>query len=332
VSAAGSGADRAATDRSTVRRPDLLAALLAMRGGARACETADDWLPVWRAAQAEHADADPFDAAVLAASRADRVAWAFFCGYQGAIRAVFGTPPGVPGAFCANEAGRRITEIDTALRRDGDALRLDGRKAWALTPAPDTALFVLARAAGGPPSGPGSLAVVRVPLAAAGVEREAGSPQVVVPELPHAALRFRATPVAAAELLPGDGYADHARPFRLVEDLFVTGCVLAQLLCEARTGNWPAAWRERALIAIAQLADCARRDPRDVLTIVRAGGALSFAADAVRESEALWAASRADARARWLRDAPLLALGDAARRQRARTAWATLGHAPEPSG
>jgi len=318
--------------RPVTDHADLPATLLAMRDGAAVCATADDWLPAWRAAQAGHADAHPFEAAVLAASRADRVAWAFFCGYQGAIRTVFGTAPGAPGAFCANEAGRRITEIGTALRRDGDTLRLDGSKSWALAPSPDTTLFVLARAADGPPSGPGSLAVVRVPLAAAGVEREGASPQAVVPELPHAALRFRATPVATADVISGDGYADHAKPFRLVEDLFVTGCVLAYLLAEARAADWPTGWRERALAAIAQLADCARRDPRRPETIVLAAGALAFAGDAVRESDPLWASGRVAARARWLRDAPLLALGEAARRQRVQTAWAALGRTRAPSG
>jgi hypothetical protein len=308
--------------------PDLPAALLAPRGPFPVCDTVADWLPVWRAEQAAQADAHPFDAAVLAASRADRVAWAFFCGYQGALRAVFGAPAGRPAAFCANEAGRRITEIGTALRRDDGALRLDGRKSWALTPSDDTTLYVLARAADGPPSGPGSLAVVRVPLAADGLEREAGSPQQVVPELPHAALRLHAVPVAPADVLPGDGYADHAKPFGLVESVFIHGCVLAGLLAEARADAWPSEWCERALAAVALLGDCARRDARRPDTVVLATGALSLADDVLRESEAFRVSARAAARERWLRDAPLLALGQGARRQRSRTAWAAFVPGP----
>lgn len=307
---------------------ELCAALLGARDPVPACDTAADWLPVWRAAQAAHADASPFEAAVLAAARADRVAWAFFCGYQGALQAAFGVPAGRPAAFCANEAGRRISEIGTALRRDPDALRLDGRKSWALTPSDDTTLYVLARAADGPASGPGSLAVVRVPLSTEGLAREAGSPQRVVPELPHAALRLQAVPVAAGDVLPGDGYADHAKPFGLLESVFIHGCVLASLLAEARADAWPAAWCERALAAIALLGDCARRDARRPETVVVASGALALADAVAGEADALRSPTRAAARERWQRDAPLLALGQGARAQRARSAWAALGAGP----
>ncbi|MEI7447302.1 MAG: hypothetical protein WCK28_20615, partial [Burkholderiales bacterium] len=285
-------------------------------------------LSVWRAAQAEFADASPFDAAVLAAVRADRVAWAFFCGYQGALRAAFGAPAGRSAAFCANESGRKVTEVETALRRDGSSLRLDGRKSWALTPSDDTTLFVLARAAEGPASGPGSLAVVRVPLAAEGLVREAGSPQRVVPELPHAALRLEGVPVADADVLPGDGYADHAKPFGLVEGVFIHGCVLASLLGEARADAWPVDWIERALAAIALLGDCARRDPRRPGTVLVATGALALADGVLGEVEALRSPSRAVGRERWSRDAPLLGLGQANRRQRAKTAWGAFGGPP----
>ncbi|MFM1988671.1 MAG: hypothetical protein RJA99_1628 [Pseudomonadota bacterium] len=310
-------------------RRDLPAALLGPGEAAPACEAADDWLRAWRAAQSDAADAHPFDAAVLAATRADRVAWAFFCGYQGALQAAFGAAPGAPAAFCANESGRRITEIGTALRRDGEVLRLDGHKSWALVPSTDTVLLVLARAVDGPASGPGSLAVVRVPLAAPGVVRETGSPQRVVPELPHAALRLEAVPVAAADVLRGDGYADHAKPFGLVENLFIHACVLASLLVEARAADWPLAWCERAVAAIALLGDCARRDARSAGTAVLAAGALAFADAVVDEVGALWTPTRSAARGRWLRDAALLALGQAARRQRTRTAWTAFGRAPD---
>jgi acyl-CoA dehydrogenase len=311
-------------------RTDPVAALLAPADPAPRCDTAADWLPVWHAAQAAHADADPFDAAVLAASLADRVAWAFFCGYQGALQAVFGAAAGRPAAFCANESGRRITEVETALRRDGDALRLDGRKSWALTPSEDTTLLARARAADGPASGPGSLAVVRVPLSAAGVARETGSPQRVVPELPHAALRLEGVPVSAAEVLPGDGYADHAKPFGLVESVFIHGCVLAALLAEARADAWHTDWCERALAAIASLGEGARRDVRAPSTVVLATGALALADAVLREVDAHRSPARGAERERWQRDAPLLSLGRAARAQRVRTAWAALDAGPSP--
>jgi acyl-CoA dehydrogenase len=298
---------------------DLVALLLARPETRPVHGTAADWLPAWRGMQSEHGASGPFAATVAAALRADRLAWAFFSGYQGAIQATLGAQPGSAGAFCVNETGRKITEIASTLAPDGDALLLHGSKSWALAGVDH--LHVLARRADGPASGAGSLVVVRVPAEAPGVEWLSSQPQGMVPELPHSALRFDAVRVSAADVLPGDGYADYAKPFRTREDVFVTGSVLAYLLAEAEVGAWTAHWRERAIAAIALLDGCSLLAADAPDAIIAVAGALSLAGDVIGAAEQLWTPQQQEARERWLRDRTLLAIGNEARRQRSVQAW-----------
>jgi hypothetical protein len=297
---------------------------------AGACEGAADWAATWHAFEtAPDAPHGALDRALLASARADRLAWAFLCAYQAAIRDAFApaAPRGAPGSFAANEAGRRMTEIITRLVREGDALRLEGSKSWVLRAADPFSIHVLARAADGPASGPGSLAVVTVCSAAPGVSLHEGRLQSVVPELPHATARFDGVAIEPGDVLVGDGYADHARPFRLAEDLCLAACALAWLLGEAGRYRWPDDWRQRAVAAAVLLRDAYARRSADAAIEVMAAGALSLASAVVDAVDAAadgsgWPES---SRARWRRDRVLLSSAGGIRAERARSAWRWLG-------
>jgi hypothetical protein len=300
---------------------------LLRRAEASSCTTIEQWLPLWHRTTADCRDEGPFGAAVAAAVQADRVAWAFFCGYQGALQAAFSDALAVGSqrvaCLCANEAGRKLNDITTRLEVTEGAFRLSGSKSWLLACGDDLTLFVLARAAGGPPSGPGSLAIVEVQSSAAGVVVGAPRERAMVPELPHATVEFHDVRIEADRVLPGDGYAHYARPFRLREDVFVTGCTLACLLSHGHRAAWPTTWRQRCVAAIAALEQCASMPPDDTGTVVRVAGTLAWAGDLIAEVDGLWSGGEAEA-ARWQRDKVLLELGHDARRQRILNAWAAL--------
>ncbi|MFN9775926.1 MAG: hypothetical protein ACK54X_25345 [Burkholderiales bacterium] len=297
---------------------------------AGACDTAVDWVATWRAIEtAPDAPHGALDRALLASARAERLAWAFLCAYQAAIRDAFApaAPRGALGSFAANEAGRRMTEIATRLVLEGRALRLEGAKSWVLRAADPFSIHVLARAADGPASGPGSLVVVTVRSDAPGVSLHEGRPQSVVPELPHAAARFDGVAIEPGAVLAGDGYADHARPFRLAEDLCLAACALAWLLGEAGRHHWPDDWRQRAVAAVVMLRDAYARRSTDAAIEVLAAGALSLASsvvDAVDDASdgGSWPEA---SRARWRRDRVLLSGAGGVRPERARSAWKRLG-------
>lgn len=307
-------------------RPDL-AGILLEAGAVRPCETLHDWLSRWGATQREHAGAGPFAAAVSAALAADRMAWAFFSGYQGALQALFadGRVTDRPASFCANESGRRITGIETRLVGHGDGMRLHGAKSWLIAGLPEMTLYVLARAADGPSSGPGSLRAVVVDGSAPGVAFEPPRPQTVIPELPHCGVVFDDVMVSACRVLAGDGYADFAKPFRFAEDVFITACTLAALLGQGQTLGFPASWRERCLAAIVLLGECARRPFGEPGTELLAAGALAFADEAQAQGQSLLEGRDPVAAARWTRDASLRTLGRDARRSRLEKARTAVG-------
>lgn len=289
------------------------------------CDMLPQWLPLWRAASRTYSRHGAYVAAIAAALHADRMAWAFFGGNQGAVHAAFPgcLTDGEPriASFCANETGRKITAIDTSLHMADGVLRLQGRKSWVLADVDDLDLYFLARAA----SGPGSLAVVRVPRTATGVQIGAPRPQSAVPELSHCEVGFTGVPIVNGQLIEGDGYADHARPFRLREDIFVTGCTLAYLLAQGHGAGWPTRWRQRCIAVIVTLGQCASLPASDPPTELLTAGALSLAGEVIEQADQLWSQSESAASARWRRDKPILGLGKEARRQRAVSAWARMG-------
>jgi hypothetical protein len=310
----------------------LLDLLLAAGDKGPECPDFAGWLPVWTGMQERHADCSPFVAGVAAALLADRLAWAFFSGYQAAIRSAF---PGAlsaatVAAFCVQEPGRRISEITTSLDEDAGGLLLRGHKGWLLADPLDFVLFVLARRAGRD-KGPGSLAVASLPFQSDGIRRGAVQPQAMVPELAHAEVCFDAVSLSASQVLPGDGYADYAKPFRVREDICVTGCALACLFAEGRAGEWPAPWAQRCVAAIAGLESCSRLEPDDARTHIVTAGTLSFAGAVIRESEQHRRDDQVAARERWQRDCSILDLGKEARHQRAIKSWLGMGRAPKES-
>ena len=305
----------------------LLATLLAVVGERTPCPEFAQWLSVWRTMQAASANRDPFVASLIAALKADRLAWAFFSGYQGALQSAFpdSVEGGRVGALCVHEAGRKMTEVTTSVELCDRIPRLHGQKSWALTSIEDLTLLVLARRSDGPQKGPGSLVMVRLPSSALGVSRGILRPQAVVPELAHSEVRFDAVRLTPEQLVSGDGYAEHAKPFRVLEDIFVTGSTLAYLFAEAQSGGWPTTWCQRCIAAIAMLHACAALDPRDPRVHILVAGSLSFAGDVIRESENHWQAAQAIPHSRWQRDRPILSLGKEARRLRAIGSWARTG-------
>jgi acyl-CoA dehydrogenase len=302
----------------------LLATLLNFVGERTPCPELAQWLPIWRTVQAASANRDPFVASLIAALTADRLAWAFFSGYQGALQSAFpdSIEDGRVGALCVHEAGRKMTEVTTSVEFRDRILHLHGKKSWALTSIEDLTLLVLARRSDGPQKGPGSLVMVRLPSSAVGVALGHSRPQAVVPELAHSEVCFEAVRLMPEQLVLGDGYAEHAKPFRVLEDIFVTGSTLAYLFAEAQSGDWPTTWRQRCIAAIAMLHACADLDPRDTRAHILVAGSQSFAGDVIRESENHWQAAQAIAHNRWQRDRPILSLGKEARRQRAIGSWA----------
>jgi alkylation response protein AidB-like acyl-CoA dehydrogenase len=289
------------------------------------CETVAQWWPGWLANAA--ANATPMARAIAGGFAADRVAWAFASGYQAALRGLL--PDLVDDAMAAicvtEETGNRPRDIATTITHGADgSIAISGAKRWTTLGPASTLLLVVGREAGEGTDDKPRLRVARVPTDAPGVSVSYMPETRFVPEVPHARVQLAGVRLPAAALLPGDGYVTCVKPFRTLEDTYVTVAVLAYLLREARARSWPADLRERIVAALTALSAVAEDDADSPLTHVALEGALRFAHQLYADAAPLWSAAADAAATRWQRDAALFAVAGTVRALRATRAWERL--------
>ncbi len=280
-----------------------------------------EWWPRWRSGAA--LAATPAEQALLGGFDADRVGWAFACGYQAALRALLPELPAeAVAAFCVTEeAGNRPRDIHTriTLQADGSML-ISGAKRWT-TLGPDSSVLLIVGTL--PPAEAGAraqLKVARVPVGTPGLQLLPMPETRFVPEVPHARVQLD-----AQSLLPGDGYDHYVKPFRTLEDAHVTLAVLAYLLRESRQRGWPSAFAERLCATLVVLSDVAAAPADAPVSHLVLAGALAQAHALYTEAGTLWATAGDDPAAqRWQRDAALFGVAGSARSQRTARAWERL--------
>jgi acyl-CoA dehydrogenase len=247
----------------------------------------------------------PFDRAVLAGFRANRLAGAFAGGYQGALRALV---PGcladdVIASFCVTEpGGNSPAAIETRLTpRAAGGFTLDGHKRWS-TMAPVAGVLLVAGHDGVDAAGRKRFKLARIEAAAPGVTMRRMPPTSFVPEVPHAELHLKDVEVAAADVLPGDGYTAYVKRFRTVEDIHVHGGVLGYFLSAARRFAFPQTVVERTVSAIVAMRVLAELDGDAPETHIALAGALARDGSLLDHSDAHWDAAEAGERECWRRD------------------------------
>ncbi len=289
-------------------------------------DSVDQWWPGWAALAAQ--PSSPMALAMRGGFAADRVGWAFAAGYQSALRTLV---PSLPvqalAAFCVTEeGGNRPRDIRTLITPGaGGGLLVSGSKRWTTLGPQGTLLLVTGRLAGAARDERPAFKVAAVRADQPGVTIVPMPETAFVPEVPHARIQLQDVAIDAASLLPGDGYAACVKPFRALEDTFVTAAVLANLLREARQRAWPAELRERLSATLATLAALSESPLEAPAASIALAGALHWAAQLYREAGTLWAQTPDDPAAqRWQRDAPLFNVAAKARQLRAQRAWEQL--------
>ena len=211
---------------------------------------------------------DHFAHGLLGGFVADRPAWAMVAGHQAAVRRLAWErggldllPDGGIVAFCASEeGGAHPRAVRSSLTKMPDGgFRLDGRKRWATLAPSAAALLVIASV--GRDGDRNRLRALCVPSDRPGIEispMELGDRAPTNPEVRHAVVDLTEVPVAAGEVMDGDGYADAIKPFRTIEDLYIGAATTAYNLALARRFGWPEAAVE------------------DLLLLLVAAGALAF--------------------------------------------------------
>lgn len=264
----------------------------------------------------------PVDRALLGGHLADRLGYAFAAGYGAALARLV---PDVaePACLCVTEeGGAHPRAVHTRLEPRGDGFVLTGRKQWATLA--DAGQVLLVAASTGFEGDHNRLVVVRVRQGAPGLVLTAMGQTPFAPEIGHFHVRFDGVAVAAADVLPGDGYLRYVKPFRTVEDIHVSAAAVAYLLAVGMRSGW-AQEPVEGLVAVALgLRALAGEDPDEPATHVALGGVLGQMDAVVGELGGAWALADAGERHRWERDAPLLRVAGGARKARRLAAWGRL--------
>ncbi len=239
--------------------------------------------------------------ALLGGLGSDRPGWAFAWGYSAALRARVPELQGV--AALAVSEGRNTRPSTVRCART--AGRLQGDKSYVfLGPLADT-LLVLAKT--GEAAGRAVLRIFPVASDGPGVLHGAPKNTPFVPEVPHGPVRLD---LPCPPPLPGDGWSDFARPFRLYEDLYVTLAMLGYGVRLCRVHGLPAHTVERLLPSVTALMGLAPalEDPLTPRALVPALAQAQSALEALP-----WAQLPVEDARRWQRDRVLFAMGKLSR-------------------
>jgi hypothetical protein len=278
----------------------------------------------------------PLDRALWAGFEADRLGFAFVGGYRAALDALISFAAGATGAatplpalalrlsLAATESGgAHPRAIALSLTSHGDRLLLDGEKTFATLASIADELLVVA-SEGSSQNGKNSLRVVRVRTDAPGLTITDRAPTPFAPEIPHARLHFAGVAVAAADLLPGDGYSIYLKPFRTIEDVHVLAATLGYLLKVARAYEFRRSVVEDAFALAVGLRSAHLAGPLAPETHIALAGLFHQARQLISEHDGEWEKTDFDTRDRWRRDLGLLAVAEGARGQRTEAAWKAL--------
>ncbi|MCY3968700.1 MAG: acyl-CoA dehydrogenase family protein [Acidobacteria bacterium] len=283
---------------------------------------------------AESAGQAHFGHGLLGGFLADRPAWAMVAGHQGAVRRLAWEcgglhlmPEGGIVAFCASEEGGahpRAVHSSLVATSDGD-FRLNGQKRWATLAPSATALLLIASV--GREDGRNLLRALCVPSDRPGIGISAmdlGKRVTANPEVRHAVIDLNEVPVAPAELLGGDGYADAIKPFRTIEDLYIGAAMTAYNLALARRWGWPEEAVEDLLLLLAT-AEALAFGPLDEPAAHLGVSALGRATARVRDAHAgYWDLVDGEAAAAWRRATSGGGVAARAKELRRQAAWRRL--------
>lgn len=277
---------------------------------------------------------DHFAHGLLGGFVADRPAWAMVAGHQAAVRRLAWerggkdlVPDGGIVAFCASEeGGAHPRAVRSSLRKMPDGgFRLDGRKRWATLAPSAAALLVIASV--GRDGDRNRLRALCVPSDRRGIgiaAMDLGERKSTNPEVRHAVVDLSSVPVAAGEVMDGDGYTDAIKPFRTIEDLYIGAATTAYNLALARRSGWPEAAIEDLLLLLVA-AGALAFGPLDEPAAHLGVAALSRATARIRaDHEEHWALVDGAAAAAWRRAAAGGGVAARAKELRRQGAWARL--------
>ena len=276
----------------------------------------------WKSRRLLHRPARPVSTlkeAFLAGCQSDRMAWAFCSGYQWAIRSLVPELLESPDvlALCITETGGgHPRKIQSSLEPDREGHRLSGEKTF-ITCGTEADRLLIAARTGEQDDGRPALKMLICPTGAEGIAITTMPPLSMVPELPHATITMNQVVIPAIDVLPGDGYSQYIRPFRMHEDLHVQAGLAGLIARKGYELSQPDILEQSlACFYLLQGIKLTGAEPGDVLAL---GAMEPFFRELVIRTISL--IPEPEEQARWQRDVQILEVAGKARsvrRQKAR--------------
>ncbi|SFI32004.1 Acyl-CoA dehydrogenase [Collimonas sp. OK307] len=292
---------------------------------APAVETAEQWVLHWPAHVNDWASTVML--AIAGGFKADRLAWAFASGYQGAIRAIVRQAEAHEiFAFCATETVSNPLIVNTKWRySESGKVIVNGIKSWAPMGHVCTSYLVACAELGAPEQTRPPQRVVRLASSTPGLKADPLPSGGIIPELGRARVQLLDASTDASNMLEGDGWSTFIKPFKRVEALHVAAAVLAHLLREGRSRKWPSSYMQRVLTSLAVLCDLSRDWSAAPMTNVVLADAIDNAHMLAIEAQVHWTRGELDeSAARWERDRGMLSISAAVQERSAARAWEHL--------
>lgn len=262
----------------------------------------------------------PASLALYAGLKADRLAFAFAAGYQAALRHQFPDLGRQVGAFCVTEPqGAHPRQIQSELSHESGEWRLKGQKSFVSMADLAEQVFILAKR--GESHGRPDLVMVQLPVSSTVLSLSKSL--AYVPELAHGALTFDVV-IEKASILPGDGYSDYSKAFRVLEDTYVSISVLGFLLSQGIKRAWPAELISDLLACIQLLSSITPLPVGIANTHLLLASALRQAVDLYKQADEQFTQCDDELALFWKRDKPLMGFAAKARALRFKSASAAL--------
>lgn len=262
----------------------------------------------WR--RGASAEERPIDAAIRGGLLADRLGYAFAAGYRSALAALLPDGEGV-ASLCITEAeGGHPRAIRTRVELGERSLLLNGEKLWSTLAESGDYLAVVAST--GWVGDQNRLALLRVPVGSPGLRLERLAELPFAPEIGHYRVEMVDVQVPLEMVFLGEAYPRYVKPFRTVEDIFVSATTLSMLLGQGRA--WPEPFRLRLLSLLLVFRQFSALPPEDPGLHVALAGAQAQLQDCLAAAD--WSVLPEEVAARWHRDAPLLGVAGKARKLR----------------
>lgn len=189
---------------------------------------------------------DTLQWAYTAGQQASDLSSVFAGAYRAALQALIPQlPSGKWVAMCVSEAGgNHPRNIQTRLEQG----QLWGEKTYISMAEMAAELLVLCLT--GEQNGRPVLKLVWVPASSAGVSIERLPALGLLQHIPHGRCHFAGVGIKDGQILPGDGYADYSKVFRIFEDIHVQIGLLGHVQAQALVAGLPEALVERAALLV----------------------------------------------------------------------------------